>query len=137
MEAEINGPMCRLHPGEECQLDTDWFPTRTESEIHGVTDAGILVRALRVAQLDGGKVRLSGSFGVFYAGRLIAHFYDERGSSLGTAQVAEVTPAELVDLKTEIAPTGKAARVSLHLVDQTGADRGALQEVRIGAPNDR
>ena len=137
MEAEINGPMCRLHPGEECQLDTDWFPTRTESEIHGVTDAGILVRALRVAQLDGGKVTLSGSFGVFYAGRLIAHFYDERGSSLGMAQVAEVTPAELVDLKTEITPTGKAARVSLHLVDQTGADRGALQEVRIGAPNDR
>jgi hypothetical protein len=74
---------------------------------------------------------------VFYAGRLVAHFYDERGSPLGTAPVVDVSPAELVDLKTEIAPAGKAARVSLHLVDQTGVDRGPLQEVRIGTQNDR
>jgi hypothetical protein len=137
MEAELNSPMCRLNPGEECQFDTDWFPTRTESEIHGVTDPGILVRALRATHVDGGKIRLSGSFGVFYAGRLVAHFYDERGAVLGAAQVADVTPTELVDLKADITPAGKAARVSLHLVDQNGVDRGPLQEVRIGAPNDR
>ena len=40
MEAEINSPMCRLRPGEACQLETDWFPTRADSEFHGVTDAG-------------------------------------------------------------------------------------------------
>lgn len=137
MEAELNSPMCRLNPGEECQFDTDWFPTRTENDIHGVTDAGILVHPLRATKLDGGKVRLIGSFGVFYAGHLVAHFYDERGSPLGTAPVAEVSPAELVDLKTDIAPTGKAARLSLHLVDQNGVDRGPLQEVRIGTQNDR
>jgi hypothetical protein len=137
MEAELNSPMCRLNPGEECQFDTDWFPTRTESDIYGVTDAAILVHPLRATQLDGSKVRLTGSFGVFYAGRLVAHFYDERGSPLGTAAVAEVTPTELVDLKADIAPTGKAARLSLHLVDQNGVDRGALQELRIGAQDDR
>jgi len=137
MEAELNSPMCRLNPGEECQFDTDWFPTRTESDIHGVTDAGILVRALRATQLDGGKVGLTGSFGVFYAGRLVAHFYDERGSLLGAAQVADVTPAELVDLKTDITSAGKATRLSLHLVDQNGVDRGPLQEVRILGQNDR
>jgi len=136
MEAELNSPMCRLNPGEECQFDTDWFPTRTESDICGVTDAALLVRPLRATQLDAGKIRLTGSFGVFYAGRLVAHFYDERGSPLGTTQVAEVSPAELVDLKTDIAPTGKAARLSLHLVDQNGVDRGPLQEIRIGTQND-
>ena len=137
MEAELNSPICRLNPGEECQFDTDWFPTRTESEIHGVTDPGILVRPLRATQVDSSKVRLTGSFGVFYAGRLVAHFYDERGSALGTVQVADVTPTELVDLKTDVTPAGKAARVSLHLMDQNGVDRGQLQEVRIGSPNER
>jgi hypothetical protein len=133
MEAELNSPMCHLNPGEECRFDTDWFPTRTESGIRGVSDAGLLVRPLRATGLgSAGKVRLSGAFGVFYPGRLIAHFYDEQGSSVGNPQVAEVTPSELVDLNTEAAPTGKAARVSLHLVDQNGLDRGALQEVRIG-----
>jgi hypothetical protein len=137
MEAEINSPMCRLNPGEECQLDTDWFPTRTESEIHGVTDAGVVVRALQASRLDGGKVRLSGTFGVFYAGRVIAHFYDERGAGLGMAQIAEVTPTDLAELKMEVAPAGKAARVSLHLVDQNGLDRGPLQEVSIGPQDAR
>ena len=136
MEAELNSPMCRLNPGEECRFDTDWFPTRTESDFHGVTDAGILVHPLRASRLDGGKVRLSGSFGVFYAGRLMAHFYDERGSALNATQVAEVTPVDLATLQMEVVPSGKAARVSLHLVDRNGVDRGALQEVRIGAQDD-
>ena len=131
MEAELNSPMCHLKPGEECGFDTDWFPTRTESDIQGVSDAALLVRPLRATQLDGGKVLLSGTFGVLYSGRLMAHFYDEQGSSLGTTQVAEVTPVELVDLRVEATATGKVARVSLHLVDQNGIDRGSIQEVRV------
>ncbi|HET7107425.1 MAG TPA: hypothetical protein VFI38_11495 [Candidatus Acidoferrum sp.] len=137
MEAELNSPMCRLNPGEECQFDTDWFPTRTESDIHGVTDAGLLVRPLRATPLDGGKIRLTGTFGVFYAGHLVAHFYDERGAPLSTMPVADVSPSELVDLKTDLAPPGKPARLSLHLMDQNGVDRGSLQEVRIAAQIDR
>lgn len=133
MEAELNSPMCRLKPGEECHFDTDWFPTRTESDIQGVGDAALLVRPLRATRLENGNVKLSGSFGVFFVGKLIAHFYDEHGSSLSTAQVAEVTPAELAELQTEVTPAGKAARVSLHLLDQNGVDRGPLQEVSIGA----
>ena len=134
MEAEVNSPTCRLKPGEECHLDTDWFPTRTESNIQGVGDAALVVRPLRATRLDNGSVKLSASFGVFYMGKLMAHFYDEHGSSLSDAQMMEVTPAELAELQAEIAPPGKAARVSLHLVDQHGVDRGALQEVSIGAP---
>ncbi len=136
MEAELNSPMCRLKPGEECRFDTDWFPTRAESDIRDVNDAGILIRPLRGVRLDNDKVRLTGSFGVFYAGHLIAHLYDQRGAKLGTSQVAEVSPAELVNLQTEIPSGGKAARVSLHLVDENGMDRGTLQEVRVSSPGD-
>src|SRR6266853_834068 len=79
MEAEINSPMCRLRPGESCQLETDWFPTRADREFHGVTDAGIITRPLRAVRLENGKVKLSGSFGVFFPGNLVAHFYNEHG----------------------------------------------------------
>jgi hypothetical protein len=137
MEAEINSPMCRLAPGEDCHLDTEWFPTRVGADIRGVTDAGIVVKPAQSVRLDNGKVRLSGSFGVFFPGQLIAHFYDERGASLGTKQLAEVTPRELVDLQAEVEPDGKAERVSLHLIDRSGSDRGSLQEVRIGTSQDR
>jgi hypothetical protein len=137
LEAEINSPLCRLRPGESCNLDTEWFPTRAGSEFHTVTDAGIVVRPLRAIRLDNGKIGISGSFGVFFAGRLIAHFYNQHGAELQSVPVAEVDPAELVSLETEISPQGKVARISLHLEDRSGLDRGSLQEVQIGSPEKR
>jgi hypothetical protein len=135
LEAELNSPMCHLRPGESCSFETEWFPTRSGSEFHGVTDAGILIRPLQATGLENGKVRLEGSFGVFYSGRLIAHFYDEHGRSLETVPVIEVSPGEAVSLQTEITLPGKSARLSLHLIDDTGVDRGALQEVPVTSQN--
>jgi hypothetical protein len=137
LEAEINSPLCRLRPGETCSLDTEWFPTRAGSEFHGVTDAGIVLRPLQGARLKNGRIRLSGSFGVFFSGRLIAHFYNERGASLQTMPVADVNPAEPVSLETEIAPLGKPTRLSLHLEDSSGMDRGSLQEVEVSTGESR
>ena len=131
MEAEINSPMCRLRPGEACQLETDWYPTRANSEFHGVTDAGIITKPLRADSLENGKVKLSGSFGVFFSGKLVAYFYNEHGSNTGKLPLADVNPTELVVLGMETAPQGKPTRVSVHLEDRGGLDRGALQEVPI------
>jgi hypothetical protein len=133
LEAEINSPLCRLRPGEACSLDTEWFPTRVGSEFHGVTDAGVVLRPLQAIRLEGGKIKLSGSFGVFFPGRLVAHFYGEHGAGSGTAAVVNVSPAEPASFETEITAPEKAARVSLHLEDSTGADRGSLQEILVGA----
>jgi len=131
LEAELNSPMCRLRPGEVCSFKTEWFPTCAGGEFHRVTDAGIVIRPLEGIHLENGKIRLSGSFGVFFSGRLVAHFYDEHGSSIGTLPVADVNPAQPVSLEAEVVPPGKAARVSLHLEDENNEDRGPLQEVRI------
>ncbi|HEX4488406.1 MAG TPA: hypothetical protein VH088_19160 [Terriglobales bacterium] len=137
LEAEVNSPLCKLRPGESCNLETEWFPTRVGDEFHGATDAGILVHPLRATNLENGKVGLSGSFGVFFSGRLVAHFYSDHGSDLGSSPVADVDPSELVTLQSEIATSGKAGRVSLHLEDSTGLDRGSLQEIRISTQDAR
>ena len=137
LEAEINSPLCRLRPGETCNFETEWFPTRAESEFHGVTDAGIIVRPLRATRLENGKIGLSGAFGVFFAGRLVAHFYNEHGAELDSLPVTDVEPVELVSLETEIARPQKPARVSLHLEDWNGLDRGSLQEVQVGSQENR
>lgn len=137
LEAEINSPMCRLRAGESCSFETEWFPTRSGSEFHGVTDAGILIRPLRATDLANGKIKLSGSFGVFFSGKLVARVYDEHGRSLGTLPVMNASPTEPVLLDAEIAPSGKAGRLSLHLEDDNGVDRGSLQEVRVVAGDNR
>lgn len=133
LEAEINSPLCRLRPGESCTMETEWFPTRSGGEFHGVTDAGILIRPLRATVRENGKIGLSGSFGVFYSGRLIARLYDEHGHAFATTPVAEANPIEPVSLDTEVASPGKSSRLSIHLVDDSGVDRGALQEVQLSA----
>ncbi len=132
LEAEINSPLCRLDPGEACTLDTEWFPARTGSEFHGVTNAGIVTQPLRAVRLSNGNIRLSGSFGIFFPGHLVAHFYNQHGSAVGRLPLSAARPDKLVVVDTEIAPQGAASRVSLHLEDETGLDRGALQEIQIG-----
>jgi len=130
MEAEVNSPLCRLGPGEKCDLDTEWFPTRSGRELQSLSEAGIIGRPLRATRLAGGKLKLSGSFGVFSSGRLVAHLYDEHGASLGTMPVMDVSPSEAVSLDGEFPCPEKVARISLHL-DHDGVDRGSLQEVRV------
>ena len=131
LEAELNSPLCRLSPGESCTFDTEWFPTRATSQFHGVTDAGIVMRPLRATRLQNGNLRLSGSFGVFFPGRLVAHLYNERGLSVGIIPGASVKPTEPVALELETSVPGNPGRISLHLEDEKGIDRGSLQEVRV------
>jgi hypothetical protein len=132
LEAEINSPLVQLRPGETRDLDTEWFPTRGGAEFHGVADAGIVVRPLRATRLESGHIRISGSFGVFFAGRLVGHLYDEHGANVGIAALTQVDPTDLVVLEAEITPPAKAARISLHVEDGNGLDRGSLQEVSVG-----
>ncbi len=134
LEAEINSPLVQLRPGETRDLDTEWFPTRAGREFHGVEDAGIVVRPLQAVRLESGHIHLSGSFGVFFAGRLVAHLYNEHGASVATVPLTQVDPTDLVVLETELTPPAKSSRISLHLEDSNGLDRGSLQEVEVTAP---
>jgi hypothetical protein len=131
LEAELNSPMCRLRPGESCSFETEWFPARSGSEFHGVTEAGTVIQPLQASSAANGRVSLTGSFGVFYSGRLVAHLYDEHGRSVVVTDVKDVSPTDAVSIETEIRPPANVSRVSLHLVDESGLDRGALGEVQV------
>ena len=128
MEAELNSPMVRLEPGESHNFDTDWFPTRADAGFQGVTEAGVILKPLRAAQDAGGKIKLTGSFGVFFAGKLVAHFYDAHGVPIGSQVLSQVDPRNAILLQATVADPGRSGRVSVHLVDEKGLDRGALGE---------
>jgi hypothetical protein len=136
LEAELNSPMCQLRTGDSCSFETEWFPARAGDEFHGVTDAGILIKPLQAIAVAG-KIKLSGSFGVFFSGHLVARCYDGHGSFLGIAPVADVSPTEAVSLDQAITAPGDTARLSLHLLDESGNDRGALGEVRVVPKDNR
>lgn len=130
LEAELNSPMCRLRAGASCSFETEWFPTRAGAEFHGVREPGILIHPLKATRRPNGTVKVSGSFGVFFSGRLDAHFYDEHGTNLAITPMMDVTPNEAAVLEKEV-PAAKAVRISLHLVDENGVDCGSLGEVPV------
>jgi hypothetical protein len=137
LEAEINSPMCRLRPGESCTMDTEWLPTRSGDQFRGATEAGILIRDLVATAAPPASVRLAGTFGVFYSGHLVARLYDEHGHVAAVTPVGDVSPDKLVSLETTVPSLGKCSRVALHLIDDSGVDRGALAEVQLSGEKDR
>jgi hypothetical protein len=132
MEAEVNSPMVRLEPGEEFSFDTQWYPTRADTDFQGVADSGVILKPLHaVKEAAGGKIKLTGSFGVLFPGKLVVHFYDAHGMAVGMQTLMQVDPKNPVILQTAINDPGQSARVSLHLEDAIGLDRGALGEVGV------
>ena len=128
MEAELNSPMAVLTPGETYAMETYWFPSRMSSDLTTVTEAGLVGRPL-FAKKSAGKLELSGTFGVFFPGALKAYLYDGSGAETGEVSLQSVQPQDPVQLAQTITTTKNVARVSIHLIDSSGLDRGALGEV--------
>jgi hypothetical protein len=133
MEAEVNSPVVTLYPGESYAMDTQWYPTRMGSDFKAPTWSGVVGQPLAVAGTPNG-LALSGKFGVFYAGKLVAHYYSLDGEALGTATLDTVTPQQLVELQETVQAPAATGRVSLHVVDQQGLDRGPLGEAFVNPP---
>jgi hypothetical protein len=132
MEAEINSPMIELQQNETYAMDTSWFPTRANSELRGVTSAGVIMTPLSVTPSANGLV-FSGSFGVFSPGKLQARLVDAHGVEQQGVKIdiGSVAPQTRVELRREIKVGGQPTRVSIHLVDDQGVDRGSLGEAAI------
>jgi hypothetical protein len=128
MEAELNSPMVVLGPGETYAFDTNWLPSRITHDFTTVTDAGMVGKPL-VARRTAGKIDLTGTFGVFFPGELKAFLYDRGGLGQSEVSLGPVRPQDLVALHQAIEADKNIARISIHLIDSNGADRGALGEV--------
>jgi hypothetical protein len=130
MEAEINSPMISLEPGASYAMDTHWFPVRAGKELKTVSSAGVVGRPL-TAVLSPKGLRVSGIFGVFFPGTLSAHVFDLRGLEIAVVELQAADPLNAVELNQTVKVAEGADRVSIHLNDQQGVDRGSLGEAKI------
>ena len=134
MEAELNSPLVRLQPGETYAMDTKWFPTRIQGKFKTVADAGLVSQPLEITH-DAGDAVLSGTFGVFFAGKLVAYLYGEHGADAGSVSLPlAVSPKDAVTLRETLKLPSSVTRISLHLIDAEGKDRGSLGETLIASP---
>jgi hypothetical protein len=63
----------------------------------------------------------------------VAHMYPRRGED-NTVKLMPVVPTQPVQLQTTINVPPNISRVSVHLVDPNGLDRGPLGEVQVSPP---
>jgi hypothetical protein len=133
MEAEVNSPMARLQPGETYTMDTEWYPTRAGKDIVDVKNAGVITKHLSISRISNasGHLALSGAFGAFFPGEIIAKFLDKDGKGISETKLGKVTPREPVKLEKKIKVPRDAAQVVLHLIDSHAVDRGLLDEAAI------
>ncbi len=136
MEAEINSPLVELQPGETYSMDTNWWPTRADGQLRNVVDSGVILSPL-TAVASNASILLSGSFGVFFPGKLQAHLFDSQGLKLQTLDLTSVEPQTRVELRQEMRPSKRPARVSIHLLDDQGNDHGSLGEAVLPSGNTR
>jgi hypothetical protein len=120
----------KLKPAETYAFDTSWSPTRTEKEFSTVRDAGIIESELRASRKPQSIV-LTGKFGVFVPCNLVALFYDRNNSPTRNISLQAADPTKVVDLHQEVAIIKSDARISIHVIDEKGVDRGTLGEVSI------
>jgi hypothetical protein len=133
MEAELNSPMADLKPGESYTFNTEWYPTRVGSSFKNATEAGVVGEplAISISSASADVLTLSGTFGVFFAGKLEAHLYDGGDRESSVVPLESVIPADLVKLNQAIKVSAATGRISVHLIDRSGVDRGTLGEVRV------
>ena len=76
------------------------------------------------------SLEISGSFGVFFPGKLQAHFVDVHGVERQILDLQTVAPETRVELRQNVRAPGQSVRVSVHAIDDQGIDRGSLGDVR-------
>ena len=133
MEAEVNSPMVELAPGESYAMDTRVVP---DTDGRGFQDCDVQRRCGNAAHGD----RDSGWSGTRRQlwGVLCRRVWWRTIMAVAAKAVVRsymsVTPVEPVQLQITLQAPPNTSRVSVHLVDSLGVDRGPLGEVLVNPP---
>ena len=128
LEAEAMSPYAALDPGEEYSFPIYWSPTRVTNPIREAVWGGVISEPL-TAKVDGGRVNLTGTFGVFTPGTLQATFYSVMGEELSHETLMAVDPREVVRLDKAVALPAQTYRISVCVRDANLENLGFLGNV--------
>ena len=121
METEVLSPFYTFQPGESHSFQIEWGACRTAGRIIDVQPGGCASQML-YAQGAPGEVHLTGSFGVFDAGRLLLTWLDAAGEAIGSTLLGDVNPNVLVVFNEVLQPpAGAMAAVISVLAEADGA----------------
>lgn len=112
MEVEVLSPFYRFEPGEVKSFDITWGVCKVAGQVVDARPGGCVTSPFSVQRMDG-KLSLTGAFGVYDNGDLIAQTLDARGAVVAAIPLMAVAPGQPVFLSTEVAAGSDIAKVQL------------------------
>jgi hypothetical protein len=136
IESEVLSPFASLKPGESYTYHYDWYSAKVPPRMPVVacSDVGVVCEPLKAKAADG-RLRLTGSFGVFYKGSVELSLLDANGKAAARARAIPIVPTKpLIVSRTALSGTplpGAATTVVLTVKDAEGKIVGQLAQAKI------
>lgn len=132
LQTGLCGPKRSLRPGETYELIFDWYATRVGGPVVEATEVAAVQQPLKIDRADG-KVKVTGTLGVFAPGKLAFTLQNADGQAIGHPITMDVTPAEVVKLSRELPDEPAAKRVVVELQNEAGTPLGEVAALSLAA----
>lgn len=118
-------PARALRPGDSYEIVTDWYATRVGGPLVNATEVAAIQQPLKLQRVEG-KLKLTGTLGVFVPGNVAFIIQDETGTAIGQPTTLKVSPAEVVKLNQTLPDEATGKTVLVELQNETGTPLGEI-----------
>ncbi len=134
VEVQVLSPLFGLRPGEERTVVRQWYASSTPGPVREVGEAGVAQRPLECRR-DAGKLRVTGTFGVFTEGTAVLATAGQDGKSMDEILNLPASPVAPLAIDQQIASPEGAVALVLDLRNANGTPVGCLAQADLpGSP---
>ncbi len=135
LEVEVLGPLVTLAAGDSTKFVENWYAARSLGPVLAVNSAGLITNKLKATQpAPADSMSVTGTFGVFYPGKVKSQFCNATGAVVATADSVAVAPTDSLRVNTKFAVPAGATSLRLAAFGANGNPTGTLDSVAVPNP---
>ncbi|MBN1576443.1 MAG: hypothetical protein JW913_07825 [Chitinispirillaceae bacterium] len=130
LEVEVLGPLVSLSAGDSTKFVENWYAARSLGPVLAVNSAGLITKRF-AAQQTADTVTLTGTFGVFFPGKVKTQFCAAGGAVIATVDSTAVLPTDSLRINKKLGVPANAVSIKLTAFNTAGAPTGTLDSVAV------
>ncbi|MBN1576767.1 MAG: hypothetical protein JW913_09460 [Chitinispirillaceae bacterium] len=125
-EVEVHGPLTDLGQNDSVKLVENWYAARSFGPVLDVNSTGLITKHLEVKTTDDTMVNATGTFGLFYPGKVKVSFVKATGETIAVVDSMTVIPTDSLSMDKDYTVPQDAAALQLMAYNQDGDRIGLL-----------
>lgn len=134
VEIGLPTPQQNLQPGESVEFTTDWFATRLSGPVLSTNDVAAVQQPVKLERAEG-KLKLTGTLGVFAPGTLVIIQQNEAGAPISQPVTIKASPADVVKLNQTLIADNAAKTLIVELQNAAGTPLGEIAKLGVNMPS--